>query len=61
MVQVTVVSVAAETGQSMPSMVILYRFVSVTNPTPVKVTGTSPSTLPNLGLMAERAEVAAAV
>lgn len=56
-VQVTVVDVAAETGQLIPSMVIVYLVVSVEKPVPVKVTTVPPTTVPNLGLMELREAV----
>jgi hypothetical protein len=56
-VQVTEVLVAAETGQSIPSIVIVYRDVSVEKFSPVKVTTSPPSTVPYLGLMAYKLDV----
>ena len=49
--QDTEVVVAASTGQSMPSMVIVYFEMSVTKFSPVKVREVPPSTEPYLGLM----------
>jgi hypothetical protein len=56
-VQVTEVEVAAETGQSMPSIMIEYFEVSVENPVPVKVTTVPPTTVPCLGETAVRVGV----
>ena len=56
-VQVTLVVVAAETGQSIPSMVMLYLVVSAEKSVPVKVATVPPTTVPNLGLMESRAAV----
>jgi len=56
-VQVTLVEVEAETGQTIPSMVIVYLVVSVEKLVPVKVTIVPPTTVPNLGLMESRAAV----
>jgi hypothetical protein len=55
-VQVTLVEVASLTGQSMPSIVILYKALFRTRPVPVNVTSSPPTTFPTLGLMAERTE-----
>ena len=41
-VQVTFVSSAESTGQLIPSMVILYKVISVLNLSPVKVTSVPP-------------------
>jgi hypothetical protein len=48
-VQVTDVEVAAETGQSIPSKVMIYNVVSVGKFEPVKVTSVPPTTVPYLG------------
>jgi hypothetical protein len=56
-VQVTLVDVAAETGQLIPSMVMVYLVVSVEKLVPVKVTTVPPTTVPNLGLMELRVAV----
>ena len=49
--------VAADTGQLMPSIMIEYFEVSLENPVPVKVTSVPPTTVPCLGVTAERAGV----
>jgi len=56
-VHVTEVLVAADTGQLIPSMVIVYFEVSLEKSAPVKVTAVPPTTVPNLGLIADRAGV----
>ena len=52
--QETEVEVAESTGQTIPSITILYLLVSVGKFVPVKVTGVPPTTVPNLGEMAWR-------
>ena len=56
-VQVTDVESAALTGQLTPSMVMLYREVSVRKLRPVNVTAVPPVTEPYLGLMESSLEV----
>jgi len=50
-VQVIVVDVTAETGQSIPSIVTVNRSAFVDGYEPVKVTSSPPTTPPNLGLI----------
>jgi len=50
----TDVEVAESTGQMIPSMVMMYLLVSVGKFDPVKVTGVPPTTVPNLGVIANR-------
>ena len=52
--QVTLVVVAAETGQVMPSIMIVYFEMSVEKPVPLKVTSVPPTTVPNLGEISSR-------
>ena len=56
-VHVTLVVVAAEAGQSIPSMIIVYFVGSSEKPVPVKVTSSPPTTLPNLGVISSRTGV----
>jgi len=51
-VQVTLVVVAAVTGQVLPSIMIVYLVVSVTKLVPVNVTDVPPVTVPYRGLTA---------
>jgi hypothetical protein len=56
-VQVTESEVAADTGHSMPSMMMVYLEVSSEKLVPEKVTSVPPVTVPYLGLTALRAGV----
>lgn len=56
-VQVTEVDVAADTGQFMPSIMMVYLDVSLENPVPENVTSVPPTTVPNLGVTAVNAAV----
>jgi hypothetical protein len=56
-VQVTDVVVAADTGQLIPSKIIVYLEMSLDKPIPEKVTSVPPVTVPYLGLTAVRAPV----
>lgn len=59
MVHVTDVLFAASTGQTIPSMMILYNVVSVGKLVPEKVTDVPPTTVPNLGQTAVKVVVKA--